>query len=227
MPPQLKTIEINTALVPTHAIIWLHGLGANANDFVDIIPLLGLPATAAVKFIFPNAPQIPVTVNAGYVMPAWYDILEMNTLGRKVDRAGIDQSVAQITQLIAQQNKQGIATHNIFLAGFSQGGAIDYQAALTYPERLAGVIALSTYIPDPNLLQQKFKPVQQLLPVFVAHGLYDDVVAPKLGEQAYQLVKQLGCDASWHSYTMAHNVCAEQISDIGQWLTEHLKQKLD
>ena len=222
MPQILDTININTAPNPTHAIIWLHGLGANAHDFVDIIPLLNLPQSKAIKFIFPNAPQIAVTVNAGYVMPAWYDILEMNALGRKVDHAGIVNSVAQITDLVKQQNGVGIPSNRIFLAGFSQGGAIAYQAALTYSERLAGVIALSTYIPDLAQLEQAFNPVQMQLPVFVAHGLYDDVVVPTLGKQAYNLVTRLGCTAEWHDYPMAHNVCPEQIANIGQWLTEQL-----
>ncbi len=222
MPQMLETININTASNPTHAIIWLHGLGANAHDFVDIIPLLNLPQSKAIKFIFPNAPQIAVTVNAGYVMPAWYDILEMNALGRKVDHAGIVNSVAQITELVKQQNVLGIPSNRIFLAGFSQGGAIAYQAALKYSERLAGVIALSTYIPDLTQLEQTFNSVQMHLPVFVAHGLYDDVVVPTLGKQAYNLVTRLGCTAEWHDYPMAHNVCPEQIADIGQWLTEQL-----
>ena len=222
MPQMLETININTGSNPTHAIIWLHGLGANAHDFVDIIPLLNLPQSKAIKFIFPNAPQIAVTVNAGYVMPAWYDILEMNALGRKVDHAGIVNSVAQIAELVKQQNVLGIPSNRIFLAGFSQGGAIAYQAALTYSERLAGVIALSTYIPDLTQLEQAFKSIQMQLPVFVAHGLYDDVVVPTLGKQAYNLVTRLGCTAEWHDYPMAHNVCPEQIADIGQWLTEQL-----
>ena len=222
MPQMLETITINTASNPTHAIIWLHGLGANAHDFVDIIPLLNLPQSKAIKFIFPNAPQIAVTVNAGYVMPAWYDILEMNALGRKVDHTGIVNSVAQIAELVKQQNVLGIPSNRIFLAGFSQGGAIAYQTALTYSERLAGVIALSTYIPDLTQLEQAFNPVQMQLPVFVAHGLYDDVVVPTLGKQAYNLVTRLGCAAEWHDYPMAHNVCPEQIADIGQWLTEQL-----
>ena len=222
MPQILETVDINTAPDPTHAIIWLHGLGANAHDFVDIIPLLNLPPSKAVKFIFPNAPQIAVTVNAGYVMPAWYDILEMNALGRRVDHAGIVTSVARIAALVNQQNVLGIPSKRIFLAGFSQGGAIAYQTALTYSERLAGVIALSTYVPDLAQLEQAFQPVQMQLPIFVAHGLYDDVVIPTLGKQAYNLVTRLGCTAEWHDYPMAHNVCPEQIADIGQWLTEQL-----
>lgn len=226
MPKLLETIEIHTASNPTHAIIWLHGLGASADDFVDIIPLLNLPSPQAIKFIFPNAPQIAVTVNAGYVMPAWYDILEINALGRKVDHTGIMNSVAQITTLVKQQNVLGIPSDRIFLAGFSQGGAIAYQAALTYSERLAGVIALSTYVPDLIQLEQAFNSMQLQLPIFVAHGLYDDVVAPTLGKQAYDLVRRLGCDTEWYEYPMAHNVSAEQIADIGQWLTKQLNDSL-
>ena len=222
MTQLLETIEINTGTYPTRAIIWLHGLGANANDFVDIVPLLNLPSSTAIKFIFPNAPEIAVTVNAGYVMPSWYDILEMNALGRKVDHAGIVASVAHIAALIKQQNALGIPSSHIFLAGFSQGGAIAYQAALTYPERLAGVIALSTYIPDPAQLEVAFNPLQSQLPVFAAHGLFDNVVAPTLGKQAFELVTRLGCSTEWHDYPMAHNVCAEQIEDIGCWLTARL-----
>ena len=218
----LEVIEMNTGENPSHAVIWLHGLGANADDFVDIVPLLNLPIDKPVRFIFPNAPQIPVTINGGYVMPAWYDILEMTELGRKLDQIGFDRTIQQINQLILRINGQGISTHNIFLAGFSQGGAVAYQAALTYPERLAGVIALSTYIADIVGLEHQFKPVQQQLPIFVSHGLKDDVVALDLGKQAFALVKQLGCDVVWHDYPMAHNVCAEQINDIGSWLRQHL-----
>ncbi len=222
MSQPLEFIEINTADNPTHAVIWLHGLGASADDFVDIIPLLNLPVGIAIRFIFPNAPQIAVTINGGYVMPAWYDILEMSLSGRKLDQAGIKNSVAQIHQLILQQNQQGIAADHILLAGFSQGGAIAYQTALTYPERLAGLIALSTYIPDAEGLQRDFKVVQQQLPVFAAHGLNDDVVAIDLGKQAYNLVQKLGGQAVWYQYPMAHNVCAEQITDIGKWLSAQL-----
>ena len=218
----LEAIEIDTGKNPSYAVIWLHGLGANADDFVDIIPLLNLPVDKPVRFIFPNAPQIPVTINGGYVMPAWYDILEMTELGRKLDHAGFQRSIAQINQLIVRVNEQGIRTTNIFLAGFSQGGAVAYQAALSYPERLAGVVAMSTYIADIEGLQREFKSVQQQLPIFSSHGLSDDVVSLELGKQAYALVQQLGCDAVWHDYPMAHNVCAEQINDIGSWIRQHL-----
>ena len=215
----LSVVELETAANPQFSVIWLHGLGASANDFVPIIPELNLSSQFPVRFVFPNAPEIPVTINGGYVMPAWYDILEMSADHRKVDQAGIQRSVEQIRQLIAREQQRGIAASHIFLAGFSQGGAIAYQAALTHAERVAGVMALSTYIPDPQVLQAQFNAVQQQLPVLIAHGQYDGVVPLSMGQSACAVVQQLGCVVSWHEYAMEHQVCLEEIRAIGNWLS--------
>lgn len=222
MLESLKTIEIETQPNPQYAVIWLHGLGANSQDFVPVIPELKLSNVAAIRFVFPDAPQIPVTINGGYVMPAWYDILELSSISRKVDKSGIEKSVQQIGQLIEHEKQRGILASHIFLAGFSQGGAIAYQTALTYKERLGGVIALSTYVPDPTDLRQHFNLVNRDLPVMVAHGIYDGVVSNKLGLQAFDLVEDLGCKAIWHEYPMEHQVCMDEINDIREWLLSQI-----
>lgn len=218
----LSVIELETAANPQFTVIWLHGLGANGNDFVPVIPELKLSSQHPVRFIFPNAPEIPVTINGGYIMPAWYDILEMSVDHRKVDQAGIQRSVEQIRQLISRENQRGIPSSHIFLAGFSQGGAIAYQAALSHTVRLAGVIALSTYIPDAQVLQAQFNPVQQQLPVLIAHGQYDGVVPLQMGKNACIAVEQLGCLVSWYEYGMEHQVCLEEIREIGTWLAKQI-----
>ncbi|XID74720.1 alpha/beta hydrolase [Alkanindiges sp. WGS2144] len=222
MAQLLSALELSTGSAPCFSVIWLHGLGADANDFVPVVPALKLPVQFPTRFIFPNAPHIPVTVNAGYVMPAWYDILEMNILSRKVDLTGIQQSVAQVNQFIQRENERGIPAERIFLAGFSQGGAIAYQTALTYSERLAGVLALSTYIPDKHLIEQQFNSVQCQLPVFVAHGLDDEVVSPALAQQAFAQLKELGVQPVWHHYPMAHEVCMQEVDDIAAWLVARM-----
>lgn len=218
----LNVIELETAIQPQFSVIWLHGLGASADDFVPVVKALNLPSIPAIRFIFPNAPQQAVTVNGGYIMPAWYDILEMSALARKVDSAGILRSVKQIEQLIVRENQRGILTSHIFLAGFSQGGAIAYQAALTYSERLAGVIALSTYMAKPAYITQHMQPAQAQLPVFVAHGRADDVVSLALGQQAFATLQTLGCQPQWHDYSMRHEVCMPEIDAIRQWLIEQM-----
>ena len=220
----LSVIELETAENPQFTVIWLHGLGANANDFVPVIPELKLAADMPVRFVFPNAPEIPVTINGGYVMPAWYDILEMSADHRKVDQAGIQRSVDQIRQLIVREHQRGIDASHIFLAGFSQGGAIAYQAALSHEQRLGGVIALSTYIPDAQALKTQFNTVQQQLPVFIAHGQYDGVVPLQMGASACAVAQQLGCSVNWQEYAMEHQVCLEEIRAIGDWLVTQFKQ---
>lgn len=218
----LNVIELETAIQPQFSVIWLHGLGASADDFVPVAKALNLPPQHAVRFIFPQAPQQPVTVNGGYIMPAWYDILEMSALARKVDSAGILRSIKQIEQLIVRENQRGVATSDIFLAGFSQGGAIAYQTALAYPERLAGVIALSTYMAEPAKITQHMQPAQAQLPVFVAHGRADDVVSLGLGQQAFATLQMLGCQPQWHDYPMRHEVCMPEIDAIRHWLIEQM-----
>jgi len=219
----LPSIEIETAAQPTHAVIWLHGLGASGEDFVPIVPELNLPKDLAVRFIFPHAPQIPVTINAGYVMPAWYDILSLAKDARQVDLVGIEQSRVQINALIEREKSRGIAADHIVVAGFSQGGAMAYSVGLTYPERLAGVMALSAYIPSVDGLASQRHTANQQTPIFVAHGTQDPVVGLALGEQAVDWLQQHAYPVEWHQYPMQHQVCWEQIQQIGGWLRQVLR----
>ena len=217
-----QTIEIETAPDPRYSVIWLHGLGASADDFVPVVNELKKSGVHAIRFIFPNAPSIPVTVNGGYVMPAWYDILSMSGLSRQVDHQGIVDSIAIVDTLITQEVARGVPSEHIFIAGFSQGGAIAYTAALTHGKRLAGVIALSTYIPEPEWLKAQFNAIQTNLPIFTAHGTHDPVVPFALGQQAATLATALGASVNWHHYPMQHQVCLEQIQDIDTWLSNHI-----
>lgn len=219
----LPAIEIETAPNPTHAVIWMHGLGADGNDFVPVVPELGLPSTPAIRFVFPNAPAIPVTCNGGYVMPAWYDILSLDDAGRQADEAGIWKSCEAVRALIARENARGIPSDRIVLAGFSQGGAIAYTTALTHPETLAGVIALSTYIPSTALIAKHVAPANAATPIFAAHGTEDGVVPLALGTRARDHLTAQGQPVAWHTYRMAHSVCMEEIADIGGWLKERLQ----
>lgn len=217
-----QTIEIETTPNPQYSVIWLHGLGATADDFVPVVNELKKSSIHAIRFVFPNAPSIPVTVNGGYVMPAWYDILSMSGLSRQVDHQGILDSIAILDALIAQEVARGVPSEHIFIAGFSQGGAIAYTAALTHGKRLAGVIALSTYIPEPEWLKPQFNPLQVNLPIFAAHGTHDPVVPFALGQQAATLATALGASVTWYHYPMQHQVCLEQIEDIDTWLSNHI-----
>lgn len=199
------------------AVIWLHGLGASGHDFEPIVPELGLSDEVGVRFIFPHAPKIPVTVNGGYVMPAWYDILEM-TLDRKVDVAHIDASSQAINQLIDEQIAQGIASQDIIIAGFSQGGAVAYHTVLTNQRVLGGLLALSTYFATSSQIDAVG--VNRSIPVKIDHGQFDDVVSMLLGIRAKESLQKLGLAPTFSQYPMAHQVCLAQIKEIGAWLNE-------
>ncbi len=203
----------------SHVVIWLHGLGASGHDFEPIVPELGLSQDAAIKFIFPHAPKIPVTVNGGYIMPAWYDIIEM-TLNRKVDTAQIAQSSARINDIIDNEIANGIASENIIIAGFSQGGAVAYHNVLTNTRKLGGLLALSTYFATADML--KDVPVNKDISVKIDHGDFDDVVPPVLGLDAKAALEKLGLAATFSLYPMAHQVCLAQIKSIGAWLNERV-----
>lgn len=218
--PLLSCLELETTDSPEFAVIWMHGLGADGSDFVPVIPELGLQTEIGIRFIFPNAPEMPVTCNGGYVMPAWYDIISLDSTSRVVDEAGILHTREQIRQLILRENQRGIPTSRIVLAGFSQGGAIAYTTALTHPERLAGIIALSTYIPSQALIESELSPVNAGLPIFAAHGTEDDVVAPELGIRASDYLIGKGYPVSWREYPMPHSLCIEEVLDIGEWLNQ-------
>jgi phospholipase/carboxylesterase len=222
MEELLSVMEMKTSGTPQYSVIWMHGLGADGSDFEPVVPELDLQGCHGIRFIFPNAPHIPVTCNGGYVMSAWYDIIALDSTSRRVDEAGIDRSRQAIRRLIEKENQRGIPCSRIFLAGFSQGGAIAYATALTHPESLAGIVALSTYIPEPKLIETEATAANKEIPVFVAHGSEDDVVSPELGIRARDLLVQRGYPVEWHEYAMPHSVCFEEIQDIGRWLKERM-----
>ena len=223
MSDYLPAIEVLTGSQPEYSVIWLHGLGADGSDFEPVVPELGLHGQPAFRFIFPHAPEIPVTCNGGYIMPAWYDIISLESTRREVDENGIIHSRAAIRRLIARENGRGIPSERIFLAGFSQGGAIAYTTALTHPEKLAGVIALSTYIPSAGLLTAEMSLENQNIPIFAGHGTLDDVVSIQLGVAARDMLLAQGFKVDWHDYPMPHSVCLEEVHDIGRWLSAHIR----
>lgn len=226
MSDLLSAIEVETADQPAFAVIWLHGLGADGSDFEPVIPYLGLPENMAVRFVFPHAPALPVTCNNGYVMPAWYDILDLDGLSRRVDEGGIQTSAAAIRRLIRRENERGIPCARIVLAGFSQGGAMAYSIGLTQPEALAGIVALSAYIPAPGLLSEPLLAANRRTPIFAGHGTEDDVVPLALGTQARDRLLDQGYQVDWHDYPMPHSVCVEEIADIGGWLGQRFSTAL-
>ena len=226
MTPLLETIELETAANPTAAVIWMHGLGADGNDFVPIVNELDLSGAPAIRFIFPHAPQIAVTINNGYVMRAWYDVsfgdLEGHT--KRADEAGVRQSQAQIGDLIAREIGRKILCKNIVLAGFSQGGAMALHSGLRYPEQLGGVMALSCYLPCADSFAAEATPANLKTPLLVAHGTQDPVVPYAMGKNSCDLLLKSGYAVEWREYPMAHSVCLEEVRDIGAWLTRVLRR---
>ncbi|KAI5915324.1 alpha/beta hydrolase [Thauera sp. 2A1] len=218
-------LEVETGPNPRCAIIWMHGLGADGSDFAPIVPELRLPDSPAVRFIFPHAPYRPVTCNGGYVMRAWYDIVSLAPGARQIDEAGLLQSREIVRQLIQREADRGLPSDRVVLAGFSQGGAVAYLTGLTHPSPLAGIIALSTYIPSPGLLIREFSQANRRIPIFAAHGTDDDVVSLELGQQAAQIVRQLGIEPAWRTYDLPHSVSIEEVADIGTWLRSVWAQK--
>jgi len=225
MTTLLETIELETSPNPTAAVIWMHGLGADGNDFVPIVNELNLTGAPGIRFIFPHAPTRPVTINNGYVMRAWYDIAfgDLEGKTRKADEKGVRESQAQIGQLIARENSRGIASAKIVLAGFSQGGAIALHTGLRYPESLAGLMALSTYLPLADSFTAEAAPANAKTSVFMAHGTHDPVVPYAMGSDSHELLKKAGYAVEWHEYPMQHSVCLEEVTDIGRWLTGLLR----
>jgi phospholipase/carboxylesterase len=217
MPDTLEGIEIQTGENPAAAVIWLHGLGADGNDFVPIVDELRLPAGLSIRFIFPHAPMIPVTVNNGYVMRAWYDI-SFDGIDRRPDEQGIRASQTEIEKLIANEKSRGIPATRIVLAGFSQGGAVTLQTGLRHPEPLAGLMVLSSYLPLAESVAAERSPANATVPVFMAHGRHDPVIAIGLAQRSVTHLTELGYDIEWHEYPMQHSVCAEEIADIHRWL---------
>lgn len=215
----LATIQIETQNDPDCAVIWLHGLGANGYDFEPIVAELNLPASVKAKFIFPHAPVQAVSLNNGMQMPAWYDIYGLEK-DSKEDTAGIKKISEEINALVQQVIDDGIAANKIVLAGFSQGGALTLYTGLSYKQRLGGLLALSCYLPMRDQLENFAKYTQRDLPIFMAHGTYDDVVAHAFAKLAQKLLKTQGFKIDWHNYPCAHTVCAEEIQDIRNFLIQ-------
>lgn len=213
----LETIELETAPNPTAAVIWMHGLGADGNDFVPIVRELDLSGVAPIRFVFPHAPTMPVTINNGYVMRAWYDILGTD-LARREDEAGLRASQKAVEALIAREKARGIAADRIVLAGFSQGCAMALQTGLRYPQKLGGLLCLSGYVPLNAVIAQERHTANQDTPIFLAHGRGDPVITIDRAEKSRDLLRALGYAVEWHEYLMPHAVCPEEIDDIGAWL---------
>lgn len=217
MPELLESIVMNPPSEPKAVVIWLHGLGADGNDFEPIVPELNLPDSAAIKFIFPHAPKIPVTVNDGYVMRAWYDIVSAD-LEAQQDAEGIKRSAQQLYDLIDAEIKAGIPADKIILAGFSQGGAIILQAGLRFSKPLAGIMVLSSYVPLAETLAAEKDPANQNIPIFYAHGEQDDVIPISFAKLSRDLLIEQGYNVEWQSYSMPHAVVPDEIEAIGIWL---------
>lgn len=222
MSETLEAVIIEPAGDPQAVVIWLHGLGADGYDFEPIVPELGLPPTANIRFIFPHAPKIPVTVNGGYVMRAWYDIAATD-LGEQQDVDGIKRSQQQLNSLIEAEIARGIPADKIVLAGFSQGGAIVLQAGLRYPQRLGGIMVLSSYVPLAETLAAEKHSANQDVPIFYGHGEQDDVIPISFARQSRDLLLAQGYQPEWSSYAMPHAVVPDEIDAIGVWLRKVLK----
>jgi phospholipase/carboxylesterase len=211
----LNTVEIEPRVPARHAVIWLHGLGADGHDFEPIVPELKLPEVLAVLFVFPHAPVRPVTMNGGLPMRAWFDLAGLD-LSAPVDRVGLDAARVAVEGLIRRENERGIPTERIVLAGFSQGGAVALYAGLSYSERLAGIMGLSTFLAD----DFEIHAANRKTPVFMAHGLADNVVAFRFGEHTRDRLGARGQPVQWHGYPMAHAVCPAEIGDIRAWMLQ-------
>ena len=210
----LETMEVETAPNPQACIIWMHGLGADGNDFVPLVDEIELPM--AVRYIFPHAPMMPVSINGGYVMRAWYDISDAAI--RREDEAGVRASQRSVEALLAGEKARGIAADKIVLAGFSQGGAIALQTGLRHGERLAGVMALSTYVPIAEKLAAEAHAANRDVPIFMAHGTHDPMILIARAQESRDLLLRQAYAPEWHEYRMEHSVCPQEIADIGVWL---------
>ncbi len=211
-----ETVELETGARPERAVIWLHGLGADGHDFEPVVPALGLPARLSVRFVFPHAPVRAVTVNMGMRMRAWYDIFEFG--GDSEDEAGIRDSQRLIEGLIERERGRGVEPRRIVLAGFSQGGAIVLQTGLRHPERLAGILALSTYLPLAATLEAERHAANADVPIFMAHGKNDELIGIERARRSRARLEALGYAIDWREYPMGHAVCPEEIASMGAWL---------
>lgn len=221
MTTLLPHIQIETAPQPSAAVIWLHGLGADGHDFAGLVPELDLSGCPAIRFIFPHAPAIPVTVNGGYVMPAWYDIFGANLVDRQ-DAAGIRASALAVAALIEREMARGIPANRIVLAGFSQGCAMALHTGLRFPHTLAGIMALSGYLPLADQFAAERTAANAHTPIFMAHGNQDPVVVPQRGEASRDLLASMGHPVQWHSYPMPHSLHPREVADISVFLGQVL-----
>jgi phospholipase/carboxylesterase len=208
-------VQLNPQTEVAGSVIWLHGLGADGNDFVPVVRELHLPAALNLRFVFPHAASIPITINNGYVMPAWYDIYEM-TLERKIDTAQLCASAAQVHALIEREIERGVPSEKIVIAGFSQGGAVAYEAALNFAKPLAGLLALSTYFATHETIAENA--ANKNIPILIQHGSEDSVVSEVLGQRAYRQLTDRGYAVQYESYPMPHTLCGEQVVAISKWL---------
>lgn len=212
---KLDYIQLDTGENPDAAVIWLHGLGASGHDFEPVVPELGLPQDASVRFIFPHAPEMPVTINGGIRMPAWYDIKSLE-LGRTVDKDQLVASAEAVASLVAQEIERGLKPERIVIAGFSQGGAVAYELGLSYPERLAGILALSTYFATADSVS--CSEANRDIPISVFHGTHDPMVPEALGRDSVAKLQAMGYKVEYQTYPMEHAVCLEEIHAIGRFL---------
>lgn len=217
----LETLDLEPTSPPRASIIWLHGLGANMHDFEPIVPELNIADSMAVRFVFPNAPTRPVTVNGGMVMRAWFDVLGLEPTSLQ-DEAGIRGSEEQLRALIEREKGLGVPVGKILLAGFSQGGAVALQTGLRYPESLAGIVALSTFVTLESSLASEVSEANREIPIFMAHGEHDPLIPVEMGRLSRQKLESLGYSVGWHEYPMQHAVCPQEIGDIGKWLRARL-----
>ena len=213
----LPSIQIETAPNPRHAVIWLHGLGADGHDFEPIVPELVDRAWPPLRFVFPNAPMRPITINGGMSMRAWYDISGQE-IAQRQDEVGIRASIVLLDELIEREVTRGVASENILLAGFSQGGAIVLSGGIRHARKLGGIIALSTYLPMAEKTDAEAAAANRNTPLFMAHGKLDPTISHALGEMSREYLLQRGYAVEWHSYPMAHQVCAEEIADLKHWI---------
>jgi len=214
---ELQTVEIETGATPVASVIWMHGLGADAHDFEPAVPMLRLDSGRAVRFVFPNAPVRPVTINGGMQMRAWYDLVSA-TRDAPEDEVGMRASAAALEALIGRECERGVAADRIVMAGFSMGGAMALFTALRYPEKLAGIIALSTYLPIASVVAAEASKANAGLPIFMAHGQSDDVVSFNFARKSRQRLNQMGHDVEWHEYPMAHSVIPEELQHVKAFL---------
>ena len=217
----LSCIEHETGRDPRHAVIWLHGLGADGNDFAPIVPELIDAEWPPLRFVFPHAPVRPITINGGMAMRAWYDISGLE-IAQRQDEAGIRASIAQTGELIEREIARGVPAANILLAGFSQGGAIVLSGGIRHAQRLGGIVALSTYLPMAEKTDADASAANRDVPIFMAHGMLDPTISHALGEMSREYLKQRGYAVEWHDYPMAHQVCMEEIADLRKWMSARL-----